>query len=242
MTKKFNCLNPHPKVVAKWREMGFLPNTLRCHDQEETFLASVGNAKVIKFEDPQSEDGKNPRIEPLVVETLEDSQRPIHREIRRFLRVMDAEGEKVCYFEYLRGETFGGDTTDKHRWVGKYEEPQGTKHRDRQTGTITYTGEGEKITRYEIPFGKEKFVDPSTNEQTTLDDLPRGANCMYYVKTPNRLYALSGITFEEYVNSPFSYLVDWGQQGKKPVVAAASAAEKDVTEAPKATTRSKKQE
>lgn len=213
---RYFCLNPHPKAIAKWQELNFLPDKLRCHDQEEQFLAAIGDAKTIKLVDPQAQEGTKARTETIVTETNERHGQPITREIKRFLRVKHGDKEYITFFEELRGETFSGEPQNKHRWVGKFEEPQGNRTRNRLNGTLTTTGLGEMKTVYEIPFGRGKFTDPSTGEQTTLDDLPRGEQVMYYVKTVNRLYALTGITYDEYMNSPFEYLVDWGMAGKRP--------------------------
>ena len=213
MTKQFNCLKPHPKAVAKWREVGYVPDAIQAHDEQEKFLAAVGAAKKDKIAKSLPDDEPKNWI---VISTTEAADRPIKREIKNVYRVKQADGEFMYYVEYLAGETFTGTPYDKHRIVGKYDEPVFSKERDRENGATIITGIRDHVTRYEIPFTAGEFEDPSTGDKTTLAELPKSPELKLYIRTgQDRPYELAGLSLEDYQNRSFEDLMFYAKNNNK---------------------------
>lgn len=209
---RFYRLDPHPDVLKKWLDVGYLPAEDWLVDTQEcTALAAMGLGKRQPLKDPVNPDRRITTVEY----TEEQPNRKINRSVHRLYRSKTG----FMYTEILDGESFGGDKHISHgRTVGKYHDREFAKNTNRETGQIIITGfrtDGGKDVFY-IPFTTGQFTDPSTGEKITIKDLPISETATFYVITPNRKYALSGITLDEYLNSSYEYLVEWGQMGKRP--------------------------
>lgn len=193
--------------------MGYVPDPLQAHDEQEKFLAAVGAAKKDKIAPNLADDEPKNWI---VISTTEAVDRPIKRQVKNIYRVKQSDGQFMYYVEYLAGETFSGTPYDKHRVVGKYDEPVFSKERDRESGSIVITGIRDYETKYEIPFTTGQFEDPSTGEKTTIADLPKSEELKLYIRTgQDRPYELAGMSIEDYTTRPFEDLMFYAKNNNK---------------------------
>lgn len=213
----YKTLNPHPKVLELYKKVGYFPERIAGPEVEEKMLNAMGQAKVEKVKDPMS-DPKNPRVMDFVLETKEVDERPIKRQIVKFYRVKNGEKEHVYYVEMLEGQAFSGKILNHTRIVGKYGMPVFQKDINRETGSTTITGIHRIDQEYDIPYGVKSFTDPSTGEETSLEQLGklRTSQTKYYVKTQDRSFGLRNISFEDFTTKSFEDLVHYGDKGTWP--------------------------
>lgn len=209
----YKVLNPHPETVKAWQAVAWLPDELGVASTEQTVLAKIGQAKTYPLIDPTD----NRRIVTMVQETKETSERPIKREINKFYRITENDTEFIYFVETLHGETFNGPRVDHSRIVGRYDVPEFEKLRNRETGGITITGIRGNVKNYEIPFG-QKINDPSTGEQTTLDELGKLASktCKFYVFIGTAKWEVQNISLQEYMSANIEDLRAFAKFGKWP--------------------------
>lgn len=207
----YNNLDPHPNVITKWREIGYLPDSNRIPMSQSLALQMMGAGKVVALTDPASEDPRSPRVEKICVKTVEDPQRPIKRQIHKLYRIRNPEGvESFFWVQHLSGENFTGDKpVDCSQTVGRYIEPKYTKIKNRETGVEKITGHADGVPVFEIPFSNGKFTDPSTSEQASIEDLAKyvGDKAWFYVYTSGRKYELIGITLQQFISATYDELV-----------------------------------
>jgi hypothetical protein len=217
----YQTLDPHPKVISKWKELHYLPDSTRIPVSESRAFQLMGAGKVIALVEPFPEDPKMPRTEKICVKTEEDPQRPIKRTITHVYRIKTPEGKEFFFYKHhLEGENFQGDKkVDVTQIVGRYYEPDFEKVRNRETGTTTITGHKDGRLVYEIPFAQNsEFVDPATGERTTLEELRKFVRdkIWTYVYTSGRKYELIGINFDQFISKSYEDLVYYGMHNRWP--------------------------
>lgn len=211
MVKYFN-LSPHEKVVAKWKEIRFLPDiSANGFDRVSSrILAAIGKPKRVNLVDPQSPDKATPRTEEYVEYTEERPDSPITRELSHFYRQKTRDGEFMFFKHKLSNSNFQGDKDYQiTQIVGRYPEPQYTTLTNKETGEKVVTGAKEPKLIYETPFTLEEFRDPSTHENTTLEALKQFTTdkMWFYVYVNGIKYELLGTTYEEFCSRSYEDLV-----------------------------------
>lgn len=197
---KYNLLDPHPDVIKSWEDNKFIPDVVTINFNQSRSLVQLGKGKVKVITDPASG-------QPLqfCIETTEDNERPIERKVTKFYRTADG---KMYFIQTLKGQDWQGKTAvEVTQIVGKHKAPVYNGLRDRQTGVTSVTGIRTIKDIYTIPFTAESFLDPSTGERTTLQDLPKAQKVSYFVIANNQKYQCNDIIMDEFLTRPTSDLV-----------------------------------